>query len=364
MVTHTRNLAFATLVAQLRSAATSRENVAAMLRRSVARLRNDVAYARSMRGDLGRLLSKADATRALAEEGILTDERLFEGALRRILSRIAPLPGRDGSLAQMLASWLEDDDLHWIGKLEQRDLSRWIEALMQEASGERGGTSLTVDAIALLAGRVAGAALETRFLDRVNIDEDGVDGASWVASFQELSIAVGAYVAQTSSAATDPGVARRAVDAVDGCADEISRVRRQSAQRGTSLELSSTALRMSQQLARLRMLLLATDTNRAASAEATAALAIEVLTGHLRRHRPVEFLRQKLDLLAYVVVGHAAKKGEIYLVEKAAEYRSFIGKSALGGLLVAIFACVKLALSGTGLAPLPQGLLYGLNYAL
>lgn len=325
------------------------------LGRSTSRIGTDPEYARQLRGEVRSLLSATTSTHLLTELGILSDEPLGTGIVRRIGSRVAPAPARARWLESSLGALVGPGDAPVFAAIEVEDLGAWVAALIE------GQTDWEVrrpfaSAMVILATRVAGAGVEVRLSERLPQLE------AWNSPFVELSRVIDSFAEAWVGAGdleTDP---RGALEAIARCVAEVCRFREQKEELGTTLHLSSASLRMLQQLERLRLLVECTCTQY--RARAIAALGLGVLEEVCRRGPIRHFVRQKLDLLAYLVVGHAAQKGEAYAVRSSREYWSFWARSLLGGTIVAFFALAKLHLSHESLAPVPQALVYGLNYAV
>lgn len=343
-----------------------------VLRMSSQRLRVDADYAAVLSEEIRQLLANTSSTHLLTEAGVLSDVGIFSGILHRIGGRIAPAPSHQGNIKQPLVSLLKRSDERWIESLSPAALQDWINALCREQSTRWDDPTKLAEAIVILSTRIAGSGLNPRLLEQHR------ELGEWGAPFLSLSRVIEDYAEIVSHGNYDARARRRALDVVERCHAQVEDVRVNRRSLGTSLDLSSRTLQLLQQLQRLRLLLEvtgeietpSTDPNEGGTEDAAdgqhpvATLVVDLVLGTLRERRVLRFVLEKADLVAYLVVGHAARKGEKYVVRTAKEYRSFLIKSALAGLLVAIFACLKVELSHAGLAPVPQGLLYGANYAL
>lgn len=325
------------------------------LEASTRRIRSDDEYRDRLRDEVRTLMSSSSSTHLLTEQGILSDEPLGAGVLTRIGRRMAPAPPKQQGLGVMLRDLLSPADRVLFAELEPDHLEDWVAALLGDSSGWDDRSQLA-SALVILATRVAGAGVDHRLSERMPSLE------AWNSPFVVLSRVVDQFAEAYVTGAGHDKHADGTLATIDRCVAQVTRFRAEKAQLGTTLYLSSASLRMLQQLQRLRLLVRCTLPEQRACAVATLALA---LGEHVCRPFPVRhFVREKLDLLAYLVVGHAAQKGSKYVVRNARDYFGFWGKSLFGGVLVAIFACIKLHLSHEGLAPAPQALIYGLNYAI
>ncbi|MTB50364.1 hypothetical protein [Lewinella sp. W8] len=86
--------------------------------------------------------------------------------------------------------------------------------------------------------------------------------------------------------------------------------------------------------------------------------------GEVHRMHIGRFINENLDLLALEIVKRTARSGEKYIAENRSEYYGMLRGSLLGGLLIAIFAAVKVGLYELPTDKLPQSLLFSINYAM
>lgn len=247
-------------------------------------------------------------------------------------------------------------DAEWLARIEDEPARRWTAALIEGAVDDWDSRAELASALVILATRVAGAGLDARLSERMPSLEE------WNSPFIELSRTVDRFAECYQRSDPVEELCPNTLAVLDRCIEQVVRFRAEKAELGTTLYLSSSSLRMLQQLQRLRLLVQCTSESDRVGAVTTLALQ---LTRECARKRPaLHFALQKLELIAYLIVGHAAQKAEKYAVWRTSEYLGFWYKSVLGGLLVAIFASLKIHLSHEGLAPLPQALLHGANYAI
>jgi site-specific recombinase len=300
------------------------------------------------------LLRLTNSTHLLTEIGILSGDSITAGVFRGLGARLAPAPPRGPELENVLRTLFTRADAETLRRVDVVDLSVWVGVLLEGSSNwdDRGELA---SALVILATRVAGAGLDARLSERMPSLE------IWGSPFIELSRLVDqyadAYVRDAHASLTEA-----TLGCIDRCTARVEAFRTEKETLGTTLYLSSASLRMLQQLQRLRLLVGFTleDERAGSAAELTHALACE-----LGRRSPTwHFIAQKLELLAYLVIGHAAQKGDKYAVRRPSEYWGFWKKSLLGGLLVGVFASLKIHLTHEGLAIVPQAFVYGANYAL
>lgn len=347
------------LLNTLRKAGEDPAGVSSALQEATDRLKNDADHAQRILDDVRSTLSQTRSTHALTEAGILSDEPLLAGTFRRLGAWLAPPPPRQDALEGRLAQALSRRDRGWLSVLQLDDVKAWIEALLEHVEERWDERSELGSALVILATRAAGAGLDARLSERMPELE------VWTSPFVELSRQIDVfaehYVRYTEEDKLAP-LREAALASVDRCLEQVELFRADKEVLGTTLHLSSGSLRMLQQLERLRTFIEMSSSSTRANA--LARLSIELMQEHVRRWPTLHFVREKMELISFLVVGHAAQKGSKYAVRSASDYRGFWIKSILGGFIVAIFASFKLHLSHEGLAPVPQALIYGLNYAL
>ncbi|ACY18576.1 formate/nitrite transporter family protein [Haliangium ochraceum] len=347
------------LVDDLRAAAKAGPTaVNDVVRDSAVKMRDDAEYATAVREDVKLLLANTESTHLLTEAGILADEPLLGGILRRMGSNVAPVPNRSRDLEHELASLVRRRDERWIRLLRVETLRSWLQVLTRGTQNRWDDPRELASALVILATRIAGVGLNARLVERLPELE------RWSSPIIALARAVDQYASALVEGKADEDMAERALKAVDACTAQVESFRFAENAFGTTVDLSSRSLRMLQQLARLRQILAVLGDAQNAGSKAAATLSLELLLAVSQRMRTRRFMREKLDLLAYLAVGHAAQKGANYVVRKAADYWKFLGKSIFGGVLVGIFGSLKIHLSHEGLAPMPQAFIYGLNYAV
>lgn len=314
------------------------------------------ADAANVRDAVHALLDTGTSTHMLTEQGLLSGEGLLEGVLRRAGSRIAPAPARSAALEVALGQWLDRGDAALFEAVEERQAARLVRALsIPDAEGARGELST---AMIILATRIAGDGLDPRLTERMPSLE------TWQSPFVALSRQVDRYAEAWTEDACHAAACDDTLRAILRCQREVATFRLRKQRLGTTLHLSSSSLRMQQQLRRLDLLVRSTKPLAEGGSRAVATLSLELLASVARRSPVRDFVGEKLGMLSYLVVGHAAQKGGGYAAHTRTELALFARKSLLGGVIVAVFATLKPVLSRADLPPVWQAALYGLNYAL
>lgn len=330
------------------------ESFDAALDRLVARFEEDPEWAASMHAAVHMLLASSRSTHTLTEAGLLGNDGLFEGVLHRLGSRLAPAPERAASLEAALVGVLRSGDAEMFQAVNIEHATTLVRLLAGAGGDERPEVS---SALVILATRIAGDGLDPRLTERMPSLE------TWQSPFVALSRVVDRYAEAWVEGTATVEDCDATLEVIRKCSWEVAAFRRRKQTLGTTLHLSSSSLRMQQQLRRLDLLVRCTRPLDQGGDVAMARVSLELLTAVTRRWPGVDFLRDKVGLLSYLVVGHAAQKGEGYVARTRADLARFVRKSLLGGVIVAVFATLKPVLARADLPPVWQAGLYGLNYA-
>ncbi|MBC7786901.1 MAG: site-specific recombinase [Methylophilaceae bacterium] len=152
----------------------------------------------------------------------------------------------------------------------------------------------------------------------------------------------------------------------DQCRQVIIKVRKNSAQTGTSIDLTFLMQRMTQQLDRLEHLLniLVGIKNKTAVDGDVLSLFKTLTYAEANKNNVTQHFSQNVELLALRVTENASKTGEHYITTTRSEYFQLM-RSAMGaGFIVAFMAAIKIIISKQHFAPLNEAICFSLNYGI
>jgi site-specific recombinase len=153
---------------------------------------------------------------------------------------------------------------------------------------------------------------------------------------------------------------------LDQCRTIVTKIRRNSAQVGTSIQLTLLLLRMSQQIARLEVLLTIIDHLSSGESANTEIVLLfkELVYSECHKNDVSEHWQKNMEVMALRVTENASKTGEHYITENRSEYYALM-RSAMGaGFIISLMALIKVSLAKHHLAPLTEAILFSLNYGL
>ncbi len=320
------------------------------------------------------LLTKRCAVLLFATTGIYPGTSALAESQRRLAHRLLPDAIDRTQLKDVVGRLFRRGDARWLEAIEASDWAALIAVLELDAAALAGLRRDLIEALRVVAHRVAAAGLEAEML---RLDPELEAHASpFLAQCQE-ALAFAERIEAGNRAAPDPGgeaglpapvEVRHYLVLLDQCREAIERVRRRAQQRGASFHLTFRLRRLRQHLDRARQLAelaaaLALGESRRAlplAAELWRVLAL----AECRRNDLYRFWGENLELVALRVTENAGRAGEHYITERRADYFRMLRSAAIGGFIIAFMAANKLYLGSLGLPPLIEVLAFCLNYGL
>jgi site-specific recombinase len=153
---------------------------------------------------------------------------------------------------------------------------------------------------------------------------------------------------------------------LDQCKVIIAKIRRNSAQTGTSINLTQLLQRVLQQVSRLEELLnILHHFQHGQSADIEIVRLFKALVySECHKNDLHEHWRESMELMAVRVTENASRTGEHYITENRSEYYALM-RSAMGaGVIIAMMAMFKIVFAKQHLAPLTEAIVFSLNYGL
>ncbi len=150
------------------------------------------------------------------------------------------------------------------------------------------------------------------------------------------------------------------------CRHVITRVRKNSAQTGTSIDLTFLMQRMTQQLDRLEHLLhiLVGIKNKTVVESEALGLFKALVQAESHKNNVMQHFSKNVELLALRVTENASRTGEHYITATRSEY-FLLMRSAMGaGFIVAFMAAIKIIIAKHHWAPLTEAIFFSLNYGI
>lgn len=153
---------------------------------------------------------------------------------------------------------------------------------------------------------------------------------------------------------------------LDQCKAIVAKIRRNSAQVGTSINLTQLLQRMLKQIERLEDLLnILNNFQQGEPANVEIVQLFKALVySECHKNDLHEHWQENMEMMAVRVTENASRTGEHYITENRSEYFALM-RSAMGaGIVIGIMAMIKIMLSHQHFAPLTEGIFFALNYGL
>ena len=318
----------------------------------IALLEQKPVYAAALRDHLVALVTSKKATRLLTEAGLLPYRAFGAELRRRIAYKLLPPELDPSRLRDWLDALVTPRDHEWLRATDAADWVRVCDLLELRQLFRRGEPGVLTNAVGSLSHRIAAGGLDAELL---RIDPALEEyGSPFLALHHEVDAWLRGDAEDT-----------RQIDVLlEQCTDALDRVRRRSAELGTSVELTLQSTRLAQQMARLRALIALADPATEDPHLRLARLFLELIEASDERYSVGGLVRDTTGRLARQISQFASQTGEHYLAEGWTALKKMFWAAAGGGVIVAGMALLKAQLTGMHLAPLQKALLVSLNYAL
>lgn len=324
-------------------------------------LDNDPEKADLLREAILSLLVGRKPISLYIDSGIQPNSGFFTELARRIGHKLLPDAVNPAYLKDLFSQiFPEKDDEVWVATVPDEIWLQLVHALrFNEVSVEKVAEcqKSLLDAAQVLSYRLAASGLE-RELIRHHPDIEYHDSP-----FITQNIELQTLLAMPLEQQHDVG---HILVMLDQCRKVIAKIRRNSSQTGTSVQLTFLLQRMSQQIRRLEsMLNIIRHARNGADAGMEVVQLFKVLVSAERHKNNVrQHFRENVELMALRVTENASRTGEHYITETRSEYFSLM-RSAMGaGVIIAVMAMLKIMAAKHHYAPLTEAILFSLNYGL
>jgi Site-specific recombinase len=304
--------------------------------------------------------------------GILPNTGFVSEALRRIGHKLLPEVLDRGLLRTVLRRMFHQaSDRYWVNGVGEDAWLQLIAAMRFDevpASGQMpAAVGEILRSLRVLSYWIAAGGMEPELL-RLEPSLETYE-SPFVAQNVEMAAYIDAFPEHWGKPVDGDTDDRQSRVLFSQCLEVIERVRRKAARDGTSIRLTYHLRRLRQLLRRSEQLLdilagLQSDRSGVAAYPPIVTLAMQIICDECLRDNLARHLRQNTELIALRVTDNASQRGEHYITETAPEYWSMARSAAIGGAVIALMACLKLALVETHMPPLTGAILFCLNYGL
>jgi len=329
-------------------------------------LREDAQKAAYLRDSILHLLSERNPVSLylIARHSVFSG--FFTEIRRRVSYKLLPEAIDSAYLVDLFAQFFpRTTDVDWVESVPDAIWLELITILRFEDAPE--ATKLTceqhlIEAIQVLAYRITALGLEPELLR--NYPELEKHSSPFIAQQQEL-----ARYLDTTDLNERTDEVNHVLVMLDQCKAVVNKIRRNSAQSGTSIQLTQLLQRMAKQIARLECLLQILMGRSDEAARELARLKVvqlfkQLVHGESHKNDISEYLQDNVEVMALRVTENASRTGEHYITSNRHEYFALM-RSAMGaGVIIGVMALIKIIISKLHLAPLTEAILFSLNYGL
>jgi site-specific recombinase len=370
----------------------------------LALLKTHPGYAAALRHYLLSVLANRRQTSLYTDVGILSDGGFFTELFRRLTYRVLPPALDERYLVDCMDLVLpQPRDYLWI---EAVPAAHWLTLinLLQSAPENHprddanaiGQTATQLlQAIQVLSYRISAIGTDPELI-RIYTDIKAFESPFLVQNV-ELHRYLAAYMVDVATPDADsPADSGESPDHVlvmlDQCDEIVSKIRKLTLRLGTSIALTYRLVRLTQNIERLRTLLLLVnrhetrhenqherrpeeledattaggfaDASRHKKQRAALALGQQLIEAHNRKYAVNEVFSSNINLLARNITENASRTGEHYIAEDRPQYSAMLRSASGAGLIIGFMAVLKILASYLHAAPLVEAFLFSMNYAL
>jgi site-specific recombinase len=322
-----------------------------------------------LREALLSLLAGRKPVSLYVDSGIQPNTGFFSEMWRRVSRKILPDAINPAYLKDLFAHiFPHASDEQWVLAVPDKTWLELLEAMRFDEEPAREGWSPAVggvaDAVLVLSYRISAAGLEPELVNGHPELED------YASPFIAQNIETAKYLAQFADGGTTLEQDERQVQVMlDQCRQVIARIKRTTAQNGTSIRLTFLLQRLLQQIERQETLLamlgaLRVDHGGRSAYPLFVRLFKVLVSAEGHKNDLGQHWRENMELLSLRVTENASRTGEHYITETRREYLGLM-RSAMGaGCIIAVMAMLKIAAASRHMAPLTEAIVFSLNYGL
>lgn len=313
------------------------------------------------------LFLSRNSVRAFTELGIQSFRGFFSETWRKISHKILP-PSypEDGLMQDLYHVFRKKYDYRWV---EGIPTEKWAGVFNLLGCREPhtlppGHPALDqlLNCILVLSQRITAIGLEPEIVEKM--PEIELFDSPFMVQSREISEYLENFDDPDFGRNTENNDYRHITVMLTQCEDYIQLIRRSKSKFGTSLTLSQSIIRLTQNIQRLRIFLkMVHFTKVSYPFEDEALFFQQLIRAENKKHSLREHFNQNLSYLAFQITEHTGKKGEYYITATRAEYWRMFRSALGGGFIVGFLAIFKTVISNQTLSPFNRAFLYSMNYS-
>lgn len=313
------------------------------------------------------IFSSRNSVRTFTELGILSAAGFFTETWRKISNELLPPVYPENGLMQDLYSLFhKSTDYKWVEGIPTEKWGKLFESLgyVEPHLLATGYPSLNqlLNCILVLSQRITAIGIEPEIVEKMP-EIEHLDSPFMVQS-REISVYLEKFNNPDFERTIEDQDYKHILVMLVQCEDYIQLIRKNKSKFGTSLTLTYSLLRLTQNIQRLRIfLMLVNRTKENFPFEDEATFFKQLVRAENKKHSLREHFSQNLSYLAFQITEHTGKKGEHYITATRRQYWHMLRSALGGGFIVGLLAIIKTIISENVLVPFSRAFLFSMNYS-
>ncbi|WII94575.1 site-specific recombinase [Moraxella haemolytica] len=338
----------------------------------IALVEQNPEYGSGLAAFILRLTNKYNQVTLYTDTGIASDQSFSYSVNRLIGHRFLPLLPEEDSVVE-LASFLfnKRNDLRWVRMIDGAKWDRLIELIHvddEDLALVATAKNNILNAIVILSYRISGMGLHPDLMSAY--PQMLNHSAAFVAQNQEAVLYVNQYrktheLDLMTDITPDEDISPAPLLVMlEQCHEIVTNVRKRIYKTGISIRLTNMLVRLEQSLHRMQVLIELVSDNQKNRDKAIVELTAQIVRTAKTRYSFSYLIENNTKLLSRKVTENASRVGEHYISTDRTGYRKMYKKAAIGGLLIAFMATIKILGSSLVLAPVGRAFINSMIYGL
>lgn len=333
--------------------ATANPNV--NLSQLIEELKASPKHTEELRQALKDFLISRDFTTALTETGLTLESGVFTEIYKRLEYKLLPKPVENLDILGFLSRVFDaQSDASWLEKIDRQRFGELMTLLMppHEQLVEPLAAQVFMS-LEILSLRLAGLGYDPVVTSRLRSRRE------YRHAFADVTRHIHGLLEGQGEAAIP-----QIQEALERCSQAVQWIRSRRGVEGASLSLTYRLSKIQQVVHRMQLVLQLIQSMLGTWNKGPALdLFFEIILAEIRRFELRRFLGQNVELVAFQITEHTGRAGEHYITRTKSEWSAMLRSAALGGVVIAVLAIIKVLIGKLHLPLGPETLAFGTLYA-
>ncbi len=308
---------------------------------------------------LKSLLTTRDFVPALTETGLTLESGVFSEIFKRIEYKFLPKAHDSNDILALIATIFDSkrSDAHWLENLDRDLFAEFLSLILppKEELLEALIPQLFLS-LEILGLRLAALGFDPLVGQRLK------RRPAYQNAFVEVSRHVQSLLDGTGEIEPSLVKVRKALET---CLEGVNWIRSRRQVDGASLGLTYRLMKIQQKVHRMQALLDVIEVSFGEwDPKPALDLFFEITLAEIQRFDLLKFLGHNVEMVAYQVTEHTGKAGEHYITRNREEWVDMFRSAAIGGVIVAVLAVLKIIIANLHMQPIPEAFAFGTLYAV